>query len=156
MSAGTPFPCHPQAHADNRLLSRPCSRHQPPYGTPYHFISDLVTYLPPSPLVTDFSITGLTLLKLEGHNGKSFSSNTDDILRRIRKMTVEAALPPAICALLNMSFYLGTVSIPACSPILRGLRMAIASETKDRRSHLVSINIGNQESGLYFLRNSDA
>ncbi|KAG8975689.1 hypothetical protein FRC05_005207 [Tulasnella sp. 425] len=59
-------------------------------------------------LLTDFSITGLTLLKLEGHNGKSFSSNTDDILRRIRKMTVEAALPPAICALLNMSFYLGT------------------------------------------------
>ncbi|KAG8930597.1 hypothetical protein FRC01_002551 [Tulasnella sp. 417] len=58
-------------------------------------------------LLTDFAITGLTLVKLEGHSGKSFSSNTDDILRRIRKMTVEAALPPALCALLNMALYLG-------------------------------------------------
>ncbi|KAG9042462.1 hypothetical protein FS837_010829 [Tulasnella sp. UAMH 9824] len=58
-------------------------------------------------LLTDFAITGLTLLKLEGHSGKSFSSSTDDILRRIRKMTVEAALPPALCALLNMALYLG-------------------------------------------------
>ncbi|KIO33300.1 hypothetical protein M407DRAFT_17855 [Tulasnella calospora MUT 4182] len=58
-------------------------------------------------LLTDFAITCLTLLKLEGHSGQSFSSNTDDILRRIRKMTVEAALPPALCALLNMALYLG-------------------------------------------------
>ncbi|KIO33299.1 hypothetical protein M407DRAFT_17854 [Tulasnella calospora MUT 4182] len=59
-------------------------------------------------LLTDFAITGLTLWKLNGHSGRSFSSHTDDILRRIQKMTVEAALPPSICALLNMSFYLGT------------------------------------------------
>ncbi|KAG8982981.1 hypothetical protein FRB90_006396, partial [Tulasnella sp. 427] len=58
-------------------------------------------------LLTDFAITGLTLWKLAGHGDKSFSSSTDDILRRLRKMTVEAALPPTICALLNMSTYLG-------------------------------------------------
>ncbi|KAG8930596.1 hypothetical protein FRC01_002550 [Tulasnella sp. 417] len=59
-------------------------------------------------LLTDFAITGLTLWKLNVHSNRSFSSNTDDVLRRIQKMTVEAALPPSICALLNMSFYLGT------------------------------------------------
>ncbi|KAG8997612.1 hypothetical protein FRB90_012449 [Tulasnella sp. 427] len=58
-------------------------------------------------LLTDRAITGLTLWKLAGHRGKDFSSGTHDILRQLRRVTVEAALPPAICALLNMAFYLG-------------------------------------------------
>ncbi|KAG8930595.1 hypothetical protein FRC01_002549 [Tulasnella sp. 417] len=63
-------------------------------------------------LVTDLAIAGLTLWKLGARGGKSYSPNTDDVLRRLRYLTVEAAVPPAICALLNMSVYLGTFNSP--------------------------------------------
>lgn len=59
-------------------------------------------------LLTDIFIAGLTLWKLGLGGGKSYSPNTDDALRRLRNLTVEAAVPPTICALLNMSIYLGT------------------------------------------------
>ncbi|KAG9046575.1 hypothetical protein FS837_004135 [Tulasnella sp. UAMH 9824] len=60
-------------------------------------------------LFTDLAITVLTLLKLGGCGGQEsmFSPNTDDVLRRLRNLTIEAAVPPAICAILNMSFFVG-------------------------------------------------
>lgn len=57
-------------------------------------------------LVTDLAIASITFWKLGGHNGGTYSSNTNDVLQRLRKLTIEAAIPPAICALLNMIFYL--------------------------------------------------
>ncbi|KAG8940455.1 hypothetical protein FRC04_005246 [Tulasnella sp. 424] len=57
-------------------------------------------------LFTDLTIAGLTLWKLWAGGEKSFSPNTDDVLRRLRNLTIEAAVPPAICAILNMSFFL--------------------------------------------------
>lgn len=57
-------------------------------------------------LGTDLAITSLTIWKLGGHSRQNFSPNTDDVLRRLRNLTIEAAVPPAICALLNMAFYL--------------------------------------------------
>lgn len=59
-------------------------------------------------LATDLTIAGLTLWKLGLGGGKSYSANTDDILHRLRNLTIEAAVPPAICAMLNMLVYLGT------------------------------------------------
>ncbi|KIO33297.1 hypothetical protein M407DRAFT_198801 [Tulasnella calospora MUT 4182] len=59
-------------------------------------------------LSTDLAIAGLTLWKLGLGGGKSYSPNTDDVLQRLRNLTVEAAVPPTICAMLNMSMYLGT------------------------------------------------
>ncbi|KIO33295.1 hypothetical protein M407DRAFT_17851 [Tulasnella calospora MUT 4182] len=59
-------------------------------------------------LVTDLAITGLTLWKLAVGGGKGYSPNTNDVLRRLRNLTVEAAVPPSICAMLAMSTYLST------------------------------------------------
>ncbi|KIO33298.1 hypothetical protein M407DRAFT_17853 [Tulasnella calospora MUT 4182] len=61
-------------------------------------------------LSTDLAIAGLTLWKLGLGGGESYSPNTGDVLRRLRNLTVEAAVPPAICAMLNMSVVLGTES----------------------------------------------
>ncbi|KAG9020878.1 hypothetical protein FS837_007784, partial [Tulasnella sp. UAMH 9824] len=57
-------------------------------------------------LLTDVAIAGMTLWKLGGHNGETYSSNTNDVLQRLRKLTIEAAVPPPICALMNMVVYL--------------------------------------------------
>lgn len=57
-------------------------------------------------LVTDLAIASMTFWKLGGHNGETYSSNTNEVLQRLRKLTIEAAIPPAICALLNMALYL--------------------------------------------------
>ncbi|KAG8947223.1 hypothetical protein FRC04_010946 [Tulasnella sp. 424] len=90
-------------------------------------------------LLTDFSITGLTLWKLEGHGSKSFSSNTDDILRRIRKMTVEAALPPALCALINMALYLAmsgkNLSFVFFGSMTPGIRLTIRRKLNSTNDH---------------------
>ncbi|KAG8912603.1 hypothetical protein FRC01_005001, partial [Tulasnella sp. 417] len=75
--------------------------------------------------VTDFAIAGLMLWKLGLGDGQSYSPNTDDVLQRLRNLTVEAAVPPAICATLTMSIYLSTVryfcwtgSLPSSHPEL--------------------------------------
>lgn len=57
-------------------------------------------------LATDLAITGLTLWKLGRRGGQTYSPNTESVLRRLRNATVEAAVPPAICAILNMVVYL--------------------------------------------------
>ncbi|KAG8947225.1 hypothetical protein FRC04_010948 [Tulasnella sp. 424] len=59
-------------------------------------------------LATDLAIAGLTLWKLGLRGGQSYSANTDDVLHRLRNLTIEAAVPPAICALLNVLVYLET------------------------------------------------
>ncbi|KAG9042465.1 hypothetical protein FS837_010832 [Tulasnella sp. UAMH 9824] len=61
-------------------------------------------------LVTDLAIAGLMLWKLGLGGGKSYSPNTDDVLKRLRNLTVEAAVPPTICAALNMTIYVGSES----------------------------------------------
>ncbi|KIO33286.1 hypothetical protein M407DRAFT_17845 [Tulasnella calospora MUT 4182] len=75
---------------------------------PYNFnlISQWTTPALCVNLVTDLAIAGMTLWKLGGHKEVVYSSNTNDILRRLRNLTIEAAVPPAICALMNMVFYL--------------------------------------------------
>ncbi|KAG8912590.1 hypothetical protein FRC01_005006, partial [Tulasnella sp. 417] len=57
---------------------------------------------------TDLAIAGLMLWKLGLGDAQSYSPNTDDALQRLRNLTVEAAVPPAICATLTMSIYLST------------------------------------------------
>ncbi|KIO33284.1 hypothetical protein M407DRAFT_4050 [Tulasnella calospora MUT 4182] len=57
-------------------------------------------------LVTDIAITGLTLWKLGRRGGQTYSPATESVLRRLRNATVEAALPPAVCAVLNLIAYL--------------------------------------------------
>ncbi|KAG8975692.1 hypothetical protein FRC05_005210 [Tulasnella sp. 425] len=77
---------------------------------PYNFDLDRQFTIPALciNLVTDLAITSLTLWKLGvgGGRGNSFSPNTDDVLRRLRNLMIEAAVPPAICAIFNMSFFL--------------------------------------------------
>lgn len=78
---------------------------------PYNFKLDKQFTIPAVciNLFTDLAITILTLSKLGSRDGQGsmFSPNTDDVLRRLRNLTIEAAVPPAICAVLNMSFFLG-------------------------------------------------
>ncbi|KAG8975675.1 hypothetical protein FRC05_005193 [Tulasnella sp. 425] len=57
-------------------------------------------------LATDIAITGLTLWKLGGRSGQAGIPKTESALRRLRNVTVEAAVPPAICAVINMITYL--------------------------------------------------
>ncbi|KAG9015976.1 hypothetical protein FRB90_003987 [Tulasnella sp. 427] len=59
---------------------------------------------------TDLAITSLTLWKLMGHGGQTFSPNTNHVLRRLRNITVEAAVPPVVCALLSLASYLAVGS----------------------------------------------
>ncbi|KIO33287.1 hypothetical protein M407DRAFT_4052 [Tulasnella calospora MUT 4182] len=66
----------------------------------------MLRHLGPFRPFTDLAIASITFWKLGGHNGGTYSSNTNDVLQRLRKLTIEAAIPPAICALLNMIFYL--------------------------------------------------
>ncbi|KAG8925545.1 hypothetical protein FRC01_010018 [Tulasnella sp. 417] len=79
----------------------------------YHYLSvsfsggDLLTA---TETVTDLAIASMTLWKLGGHGGEAFSPNTSDVIQRLRNLTIEAAVPPAICALFNMTFYVTMVS----------------------------------------------
>ncbi|KAG8975691.1 hypothetical protein FRC05_005209 [Tulasnella sp. 425] len=54
-------------------------------------------------LLTDLSITGLTVWKLGRRGGHTLSPNTDDVIQRLRNVTLEAAAPPAIAAFLNLA-----------------------------------------------------
>ncbi|KAG8940448.1 hypothetical protein FRC04_005239 [Tulasnella sp. 424] len=56
-------------------------------------------------LATDIAITSLILWKLAGPSGRGIPK-TESALRRLRNVTVEAAVPPAFCAILNMITYL--------------------------------------------------
>ncbi|KAG9041658.1 hypothetical protein FS837_011932 [Tulasnella sp. UAMH 9824] len=56
-------------------------------------------------LVTDFSITGLTLWKLGRRGGMAFTPETNDGLRRLQSITLEAAVPPTVFTFLNMCCY---------------------------------------------------
>lgn len=75
-------------------------------ASPVHLDIDADDYI----LATDLAITGLTLWKLGRRGGQTYSPNTESVLRRLRNATVEAAVPPAICAILNMVVYLTMVS----------------------------------------------
>ncbi|KAG8960356.1 hypothetical protein FRC00_000550 [Tulasnella sp. 408] len=55
---------------------------------------------------TDVAITGLTLWKIM-HGGKTYSPQTQHGLQRLRNLTAEAAVPPTICVILNIGFFLG-------------------------------------------------
>lgn len=52
----------------------------------------------------------LTLWKLGRRTGQFYNPKTESVLRRLRNATVEAAVPPAICAILNIVVYLVLVS----------------------------------------------
>ncbi|KAG8997611.1 hypothetical protein FRB90_012448 [Tulasnella sp. 427] len=68
---------------------------------------DLTTAASCLNLVTDLTITGLTLWKL-GRGGQSYSHNTNDVLQRLRNVTIEAAVPPTVFAALNLIVYLAS------------------------------------------------
>lgn len=57
-------------------------------------------------VATDVAITGLTLWKVR-QAGNMYSPKTQHGLRRLRNMTLEAAVPPTICVILNSGFYFG-------------------------------------------------
>ncbi|KIO33280.1 hypothetical protein M407DRAFT_234454 [Tulasnella calospora MUT 4182] len=57
-------------------------------------------------VATDAAITGLTLWKIV-QGGKTYSPQTQQGLQRLRNITAEAAVPPTICVILNIGFYLG-------------------------------------------------
>lgn len=57
-------------------------------------------------VATDLAITGLTLWKI-GQGGNMYSPKTQNGLHRLRNITVEAAVPPTICVILNIGFFLG-------------------------------------------------
>ncbi|KAG8940900.1 hypothetical protein FRC04_004883 [Tulasnella sp. 424] len=63
-------------------------------------------------LATDIAIAGLTLWKLGARGKQAGSPKTENALRRLRNVTVEAAVPPAICAILNMITYLTLLNAP--------------------------------------------
>ncbi|KAG8940450.1 hypothetical protein FRC04_005241 [Tulasnella sp. 424] len=56
-------------------------------------------------VATDVAITGLTLWKL-GRGGEMYSPQTHHGLRRLRNMTVEAAVPPTVCVILMVASFL--------------------------------------------------
>ncbi|KAG8908563.1 hypothetical protein FRC01_007341, partial [Tulasnella sp. 417] len=51
---------------------------------------------------TDIAITGLTLWKI-GRGGAMYSPKTQRALRRLRNLTIEAAVPPTIGVILNIA-----------------------------------------------------
>ncbi|KAG9003395.1 hypothetical protein FRB90_011189 [Tulasnella sp. 427] len=51
------------------------------------------------------AITALTLWKI-GNGANSYSSGTQHGLKRLRNIVVEAAVPPTICGVLNLIFFL--------------------------------------------------
>ncbi|KAG8940451.1 hypothetical protein FRC04_005242 [Tulasnella sp. 424] len=57
-------------------------------------------------VATDVAITGLTLWKL-GRGGEMYGPQTQHGLRRLRNMTVEAAVPPTVCVILMVASFLG-------------------------------------------------
>ncbi|KAG9015970.1 hypothetical protein FRB90_003981 [Tulasnella sp. 427] len=59
-------------------------------------------------LITDLTIAGLMLWKLGLEGGQSFSPNTNDVLQRLRNLTIEAAVPPTVFAALTMIVYLAS------------------------------------------------
>ncbi|KAG8975687.1 hypothetical protein FRC05_005205 [Tulasnella sp. 425] len=103
---------------------------------------------------TDLAIAGLTLWKLGIRGGQSYSANTDDVLRRLRNLTIEAAVPPAICALLNVLVYLETngknlayTAFAITTPSLYVCSLLFTLNS--RRSIRQKLNAPNEGGGLY-------
>lgn len=62
---------------------------------------------------TDLAITGLTIWKLRQHGGVTFRPETKDVLKRLRNITLEGAVPPAFFTFLNFLCYniMGNVNL---------------------------------------------
>ncbi|KAG8936047.1 hypothetical protein FRC00_009913 [Tulasnella sp. 408] len=71
-------------------------------GLTYMMLRELESFVK----ATDVAITGLTLWKIM-HGGKTYSPQTQHGLQRLRNLTAEAAVPPTICVILNIGFFLG-------------------------------------------------
>ncbi|KAG8975677.1 hypothetical protein FRC05_005195 [Tulasnella sp. 425] len=100
-------------------------------------------------VATDLAITGLTLWKI-GQGGNMYHPKTQNGLRRLRNLTVEAAVPPTICVILHIGFYVGMVScqifnhitceeVAEDSPYRLGDRASSAQGTKNLISNWFAI-----------------